>query len=297
MQRLLSLLSLTIDPNGFESGVPVSGSPEAFWNPQAAAVCAVGLSILVAWNGFYGGFSALRLAPVRRNRLFGLMPIILLSIWLLGMMGLGLAIRYGFANAPETVQEGLMYPAIFLLDGVLIVVMLLIARRSFARRLKGFGFDPRTLGKDAGYAVVYLLAIYPLIILSLWAVLTLGQYLRDGFGIEVHQSLTFLTGETHSILRIVAILAIVVVVPVFEEVLFRGFLQTAIGSVAQSPWAAIVLTSVIFSILHPPTHIPALFFLSCALGYGYERSGSLFRPILMHILFNGFSVAASFWAV
>jgi membrane protease YdiL (CAAX protease family) len=54
-----------------------------------------------------------------------------------------------------------------------------------------------------------------------------------------------------------------------------------------------VLTSLFFAILHPPTHIPALFFLSCGLGYAYERSGSLFRPILMHVFFNGFSVAVT----
>jgi membrane protease YdiL (CAAX protease family) len=30
--------------------------------------------------------------------------------------------------------------------------------------------------------------------------------------------------------------------------------------------------------------------LSCGLGYAYERSGSLLRPILMHIFFNSFSV-------
>jgi membrane protease YdiL (CAAX protease family) len=61
-------------------------------------------------------------------------------------------------------------------------------------------------------------------------------------------------------------------------------------SLSDSPWVAIVFTSVFFAILHPPTHIPALFMLSCGLGYAYERSGSLLRPILMHIFFNSFSV-------
>ncbi|MFZ9024246.1 MAG: type II CAAX prenyl endopeptidase Rce1 family protein [Anaerohalosphaeraceae bacterium] len=45
-----------------------------------------------------------------------------------------------------------------------------------------------------------------------------------------------------------------------------------------------------FAILHTPTHIPALFILSVGLGYAYERSGSLLRPILMHIFFNGLSI-------
>jgi membrane protease YdiL (CAAX protease family) len=33
--------------------------------------------------------------------------------------------------------------------------------------------------------------------------------------------------------------------------------------------------------------------LSIGLGYAYERSGSLLRPILMHVFFNGFNIAMS----
>lgn len=294
MRILLSLLALTADPNslGPESAVPTQ--PEVFWTPATAVVCGLGLSLLLTWHARCGGFAALRCAPIRRNRMVGFEPIVLLSVWLLSMMGIGLAINYGFETAPAGTREGLMYPAIFLLDGLLIAAMLIIARLTFARRLKGFGLSIRNIGKDAGWAAVYLAAVYPLVIGSIWGVLIVGRFINDDFGIEVHESLTFLSGNTDLILQIMAVAAVVVVVPVFEEMLFRGFLQTAIRSVTQSPWAGIVLTSALFSILHPPTHIPALFCLSCGLGYAYERSGSLFRSIFMHILFNGLSVAASF---
>jgi membrane protease YdiL (CAAX protease family) len=293
MRRLLSLLALTTDPNSLRPESAVPTPPEVFWTPGTAMICAMGLSLLISWQGAYGGFAALQRAPVRRNRMVGLEPVILLSVWLLSMMGIGLAINHGFAASGGS-REGLMYPAIFLLDVLLIAAMLLIARRTFARRLKGFGLSMRTLGKDAGWAAVYLAAVYPLVIGSIWGVLTVGRFIKDDFAIEVHESLTFLSGNTNLFLQILAVAAVVVVVPVFEEMLFRGFLQTAIRSVTQSPWTAIVLTSALFSILHPPTHIPALFCLSCGLGYAYERSGSLFRSIFMHILFNGLSVAASF---
>lgn len=293
--QILSLLSLIADPNSRQIDSAASTRPEAFWSPLAVVVCAVGLSILFTWLGRYGGFSALRHAPMRRNRMVGFVPIILLVVWLMLMMVISQLIKTFFGSKSEFFQQALSYPAMLLLELALIGVMLVIARVTFARRLKGFGLDVRTAGKDAGFAVVYLLAVYPLILLALWAVLTIGRLVNENFGLEVHQSLTFLSENTHIGVQILAVIFAVVVVPIFEEMLFRGFLQTSIRSVTQSPWAAIVMTSLLFAILHPMTHIPALFCLACGLGYAYERSGSLYRSIFMHIFFNGFSVAATFW--
>jgi membrane protease YdiL (CAAX protease family) len=39
------------------------------------------------------------------------------------------------------------------------------------------------------------------------------------------------------------------------------------------------------------SHGPSLFVLALGLGYTYEKSGSLLRPIFMHALFNGINVA------
>jgi len=57
------------------------------------------------------------------------------------------------------------------------------------------------------------------------------------------------------------------------------------------PWPAILLTSVLFATVHGNvTHWPALFVLSLGLGYAYEKSGSLLRPLFMHAMFNGISI-------
>lgn len=284
------------DPNGFMPDRAVAASPEVFWTPGALLFCAVGLFFLFNWLFRYGGFRALRHAPVRRNRMVGFEPVVLLGVWLLLMPGLNLLITMMFADASAMFRQSLIYSAMAFLEVSLIAVMALAAHLMFARRLKGFGLRPRTLGKDAVFALAYLLAVYPLIMVALWAVLTLGRFLLKDFTIEVHESLTFLTENTNPALTALLVLFSVLIVPIFEEMLFRGFLQTALRSLTRSPWAAIGLTSVLFSILHPPTHILALFFLSCGLGYAYERSGSLFRCILMHIFFNGISVAVTLWA-
>jgi membrane protease YdiL (CAAX protease family) len=140
---------------------------------------------------------------------------------------------------------------------------------------------------------VNLLGTFPLILFGLWIALVLGRLFKGaGFSLEVHQTLNTLTDAGIG-LRVFVVLFAGLIVPVFEELLFRGFFQTSLRLISGNPWVAIIFTSVFFSILHPPTHIPALFLFSCGLGYAYERSGSLLRPILMHIFFNGFNIAAT----
>jgi membrane protease YdiL (CAAX protease family) len=51
-------------------------------------------------------------------------------------------------------------------------------------------------------------------------------------------------------------------------------------------WLAVVITSVIFAVVHPLWMAPLIFVLSICLGYAYERTGNLWVPIVMHALFN-----------
>ena len=55
--------------------------------------------------------------------------------------------------------------------------------------------------------------------------------------------------------------------------------------------AATVFTAALFSTIHADAaHWPALFILASCMGYSYEKSGSLIRPIIIHALFNASSV-------
>jgi membrane protease YdiL (CAAX protease family) len=94
--------------------------------------------------------------------------------------------------------------------------------------------------------------------------------------------------------RALIVFTAVVVVPFVEELIFRGMIQTMLRSYITRPWPAIFLASLIFIIFHAnPEHWFALFALSICLGYTYEKSGSLFRPIFVHALFNAMSVFAA----
>lgn len=76
------------------------------------------------------------------------------------------------------------------------------------------------------------------------------------------------------------------VAPLWEEVLFRGFLYPVLKS-KWGKWSAILATSVLFAGMH--AHIPTLFPLflfGIVLALIYERYGSLGYAIMLHAIFN-----------
>jgi uncharacterized protein len=86
-------------------------------------------------------------------------------------------------------------------------------------------------------------------------------------------------------------LAVAIIAPVIEEVLFRGYLQTAFTNL-MNPHAAIWLAAFLFAMVHmQPMALPALMVLGAAFGYFYHRTGSLAMNIGLHILNNGLALA------
>jgi uncharacterized protein len=86
------------------------------------------------------------------------------------------------------------------------------------------------------------------------------------------------------------ILVVVVAAPLVEELLFRGFLQSALTRYLPV-WAAILISSLPFALVHgQPYAIPGLMSLSIAFGYMYYRTGSLRTNIMLHMANNAFSL-------
>jgi len=116
---------------------------------------------------------------------------------------------------------------------------------------------------------------------------------------QQHQQLEMITEYTQLPVRIMIVFVAVIIAPLLEEMLFRGFVQTTIRSflgIRNSAWPAIAASSVFFAIMHAdPGHWPALFVLGVCLGYSYEKSGSLLRPIFIHLFFNASSVAIALY--
>ena len=82
----------------------------------------------------------------------------------------------------------------------------------------------------------------------------------------------------------------VVIAPLCEEIMFRGYIQRAYESYA--PWIGIVVGGLIFALYHLRFQgLAALLPVSMLLGLLAWRTESLWPSVLLHSLFNGFATA------
>jgi membrane protease YdiL (CAAX protease family) len=254
------------------------------------------------------GRKALAGAPTRRNNMPVYLPFIPLVIWL-GVLAVLTYVK--IENLPELPDwQDSYFDHLILCIGALvgITMILILARRHFARRLKGFGLAVRRIHRDFGAAALNLVAIYPLVAVALILTIFAGKVIHGTeFQMQKHQELELILLHSQIELRVLIIITVIFVMPAFEELLFRGLFQTTIRSFLEvSPfsdrlpsasarsWLAIAISSGLFAAVHAYAgHWPALFVLAVCMGYAYEKSGSLFRPIFIHAFFNATSIVAT----
>lgn len=151
--------------------------------------------------------------------------------------------------------------------------------------------------KSVGMGVAGWCVSYPSVILITLLASAASSWLWGEGRVEqvAVKQLELTIGDTP--LLIAMVVAVVFLVPVVEEILFRGFLQNLIKRYINRMWA-IVITAALFALLHFATSqgignvqlIVSLFVLSLFLGFIYERERTIWAPITLHISFNAFSV-------
>ena len=89
-------------------------------------------------------------------------------------------------------------------------------------------------------------------------------------------------------------MALIAILPaIFEEILFRGVLQNILTKFLKGPWVAILITALIFSVIHMSFYgFFVRFALGVILGLVFYYSGSLWLVIIFHFLYNGLQVTA-----
>lgn len=170
--------------------------------------------------------------------------------------------------------------------GLLGVVGVHAFMRSPVRRLLGIGRPTRS---DVRLLITMSLAAIPATYLTS-AMAEMAWQQLGWTHPQSHPLLDLMRQESHRPhIQALAILIATVFAPIFEEVFFRGHLQTGIASATRTRWMAIVFTSLVFAAIHPWWTIPPIFVLSVCLGYLYERTGNLWMPIALHVAFNAIS--------
>lgn len=90
--------------------------------------------------------------------------------------------------------------------------------------------------------------------------------------------------------KILVIIAAVVIAPLAEETLFRGFIYGVLKRYTDAPFAALI-SSLMFAVIH--LHVGSLlplWMLAVLFCLAYELTGCLLVPMLLHAIFNAASI-------
>ncbi|HJQ08943.1 MAG TPA: CPBP family intramembrane glutamic endopeptidase [Candidatus Saccharimonadales bacterium] len=168
------------------------------------------------------------------------------------------------------------------------VLWLFMRRRHISWR--SLGYNRRPQWRDLAYATLGFAVYFVLLIIVSNAVGSL-----TGIDLDQKQELGFDNVFTDT-QRLMAFISLVVLPPVVEETLFRGFLFG--GLRRRLPfWWATLLTSILFAAPHLLASSEGLlwvagldtFILSLFLCYIREKTGSLWACIGLHAIKNGFA--------
>lgn len=161
----------------------------------------------------------------------------------------------------------------------------------FLRHRRGnfgqLGLGRRPLWRDAkyaliGYVVYYFLGILLVLLMDALTQINLNQRQELGFD--------NLFGSTE---KIIALISLVILPPIVEEIVFRGFVYTGLRKKLKFVWATLI-TSLMFASLHLMGSSDGLLWvagidtlaLSFILCYLREKTGALWAPMAVHAFKN-----------
>lgn len=180
---------------------------------------------------------------------------------------------------PEDLVPGMLF-LLVLAGGI---AVFLSARR--INLLSALGLKELTLPRAVGRGFLLLLAAVPIVAsFSVVTALILGQEAQEQDLVKLFSDAAS-RGNLTTIAKIVV--AGVIVAPICEELLFRGYFYPAAKRFL-GPNIGALLTATLFAISHVNlASLPGLLALAICFIVAYESTGSLFVPMAMHAFFNG----------
>jgi len=151
-----------------------------------------------------------------------------------------------------------------------------------------FGLTGRPRWKSVKTGLFGYMLVFPWLFLLLFLSVELAH--RVGFEPPVEEIHRLVFGEHRPAVLLLTGLLACVVGPIAEEFLFRGVLYPTLRATLRGQASfpvAMVVSGVLFALIHTNVlgFLP-ITMLGCLLAYVYERTGSLFAPMAVHITHN-----------
>lgn len=239
------------------------------------------------------GIKSLDSAPSRPNLMPYYFPFAVLFGWLV-LSSLGSTVAKSVTSEETDWQQKFAtFGFYFFVEVIAVIFIVISAKEFFVNGLSGFGFRIKGIFRDIFHSALIFISTWPFVAISLFLVALIGRLIMGSdFEMDKNEGLVVLLEYKQLSLRILMIVFAAVLTPIFEELVFRGLLQTYLReTLGYKPWTSILFVAAIFAVLHPLMHFPGIFILAVAMGYTYEKSGSLLRPILIHCFFNSWQIA------
>lgn len=223
--------------------------------------------------------------------------IVLLSVLLYGLAGAGGAA----GDNGSAVQNGAPAQEEFsvLLMNIVFLLVLCAGVLAYLNLIRGLSpaelFGLRMMGfwRAVGVGFLFLIPVYLLVGLVNWGV---DSWLRDVWPDGQPQETVQMFQKADSpVVKFIMAIAAVIVAPLVEETLFRGFFYGVIKRFTDGYFAALA-TGLLFAVVH--FHVGSLlqlFVLALGFCVAYEVTGCLFVPMVMHSLFNAVSIGVLWW--
>lgn len=142
-------------------------------------------------------------------------------------------------------------------------------------------------------AAYYVVIGYGAYFLLSFTFVLLAQSLIPGFSVDQKQEVGFEQLGTQ-IEYIMAFIALVVLAPIIEETIFRGFLFTQIRQ-KYNFWVSALVVSLVFGLVHLQWNVGIdVFALSLVLCYVREKTGSIWTGVGLHMVKNVLAFAILF---
>ena len=231
-----------------------------------------------------------------------------LSLMLIGLFASQELIKHFLEIDPETGQltdaSSLQKTIPVLINQVLgqlpAVLYLLFRAHSTPGGLRLIGVVPRRAGLESLVGLLALLATLPLVMAIAMLTLRLTELIGHPAPKIAHELLRAMIESDSTLATVLMLVSAVLFAAILEEGIFRGLIQSVLVELLGEKHRLVVVyvAAIIFAIIHlgaaPWQVLPTLFTLGLILGWLYERTGSLWPPIIVHSGFNAFNASMAF---
>lgn len=205
---------------------------------------------------------------------------LLAQVLLGGFLSLLIALKVPLSSLNQTIATTILAALIYSMS-LLVVIGLprLVLKRHTSRRDVALARLP--LGTDLVFAPAGLIAYFVLSFLFVYVANTVPS-----FNAQQAQDTGF-NALSQNYQYILAFVTLVIIAPIAEETLFRGYLLGKLVKVVPA-WIAVLVTSGLFGFIHGAWNVGIdTFALSIVLSIVRLKTGSLWASMLIHMSKNG----------